>query len=102
MALVTLTQKVYTETKELYDRIKEETESKTADEFVSLLLENWQNPKKVLHRKEDLEQIEHLQTEISKLQEQIKGLQEENTALENNNRDIAEINDNLQAVKQFV
>lgn len=78
----TLQLKIYPETKALYEKLKEEQDNiNTADQFMRLLLENLQNPRKDKPRPEDLATIKDLTETFEALQDQNAALREQLNAM---------------------
>lgn len=71
MSMETKALKLYPETLALYQKLFEESESQTADQFINYLLENLKNPRRVeVSKKEDADTIANLQAEILRLTNQ--------------------------------
>lgn len=83
MALTTISIRVYPNIEDLYRKLLSEEEPKpdgkqpTAGEFFEMLLENYQNPRKVeVSKKEDAAEIARLTNRITELETAIRGFDE--------------------------
>jgi len=68
--------KLYKETKDLYEKLREESDTKTADQFLASLLENYQNPRKITIPNPDN------RITITRLEETYNQLQDENDRMQ--------------------
>jgi hypothetical protein len=66
----TISIKLYPETETLFKKLKDESDTKTADQFLSLLLENYENPRKVeVPKQSDLDRIAELEKAVKTFDE---------------------------------